>query len=159
MNYIGNYKNEAIIAFSFLLLFSIFMVSLRSKRKMERNALVKQHAQAAALFRNKVLEALKGLYPIPRYLKPEDIDKFRKSVPIIASAAADFSTVLSQEEKNAFDTALKNYSKHCKEITWESCASFGITAEERKEAEKGPKEIFRQNVNALLAFTKQQKKS
>ena len=109
-------------------------------------------AKAAVVFREKVLAELKGLYPIPRHLDKEVSDKFRRSIPDIESAAAEFRQFIPSGRRSSFDTALKKYSEHCSVITWEECVTFNIVP--RKPDEIGPKEVFRQNVNALLSFAK-----
>ncbi len=122
-----------------------------------RNKQKKRYIQAATVFRSKILTELEGLYPIPRYLEPDEMNKFRESIPKIESAAAKFRHFVPSDSKSSFDIALKNYCKHCNKITWGSCVTFGIIPGERKPEDIGPKEIFRQNVNALLSFTKRQK--
>ncbi len=122
-----------------------------------RNKQKKRFNQAASVFRSKILAELEGLYPIPRYLEPDETNRFRESIPKIESAAAEFRHFVPSDSKSSFDTALKNYCEHCNKITWGSCVTFGIIPGERKPEDIGPKEIFRQNVNALLSFTKRQK--
>lgn len=72
-----------------------------------------------------------------------------------AAAAAEFRRFIPSGSRKSFDSALKKYCEHCKEITWGECATFGIVPGERKPEDEGPKEIFRQNVNALLSFAKE----
>ncbi len=115
----------------------------------------KRTSLAAEVFRDKVLAELKGLYPIPRYLEKDVCDKFKGSIPAIESAAAEFRKVVSSSNKGSFDNALKNYCEHCNKITWESCVTYNLSVELKKPENEGPKEIFRQNVNALLSFAKE----
>ena len=139
--------NIEIIAASVLL--AIFVVFIVRSNKRKKSA-----AHAAAVFRTKVLAELEGLYPITKHLQSDKFDRFRKSIPAIESAAAEFRHFIPQGSRKSFDTALKKHCEYCREITWSDCASFGIVPGERKPDDIGPKEIFRQNVNALLSFAK-----
>ena len=122
----------------------------RSRRK-KRIA----RTRAAVVFRNKILAELQGLYPVPRRLKDDVFSRFRESIPGIEAAAAEFRHFVPTSSKNSFDIALKNYCEHCNKITWGSCVTFNIMPGEGKPEDIGPKEIFRQNVNALLFFAKE----
>ncbi len=108
--------------------------------------------RAAVLFRARVLTELEGLYPIKKYWESEVFERFNKSVPVIETAADEFRLFVSRNSRKSFDAALKKYSDHCSEITYEACATFGIVKAETTPEDEGPKEIFRQNVNALLSF-------
>ena len=139
-----------ISAGSFLLLF--FVIGYLARRSRHKKAAAEH---AAAVFRDKVLSELKGLYPVPRgHLDSKEYDRFRESIPSIEHAAAEFRHFLPSGSRDAFDDALKNYTDHCKEIRWQDSATFRIIPGERSPEDEGPKEIFRQNVNALLAFAK-----
>jgi len=140
-------NNIDIIAVSILLASFVGYIAWRNRRK-------KRIARAAIVFRSKILAELEGVYPIPRYLKDDVLNRFRESIPKIESAAAEFRHFVPSCSKNFFDTALKNYCEHCNKITWGSCVTFKILPGERKPEYIGPKEIFRQNVNALLFFAK-----
>lgn len=105
-------------------------------------------------FRNKILAELKGLYPITRYWEKEVFERCKGSIAKIESAAAEFRRFVPGSSKKSFDTALKNYCEHCRAMTWTSYATFNILPGEIKAGEEGPKEIFRQNVSALLSFAK-----
>jgi hypothetical protein len=138
--------NNIFIIAGLLLLLTFFAYVVRQSRRK------KKFDEAADVFRNRILTELKGLYPIPRHLKKSVFHRFRESIPRIESAAAEFRHCLPSGNRNSFDTALKTYCDHCNKITWESCATFGIVPGTRKPEDIGPKEIFRQNVNALLSF-------
>jgi hypothetical protein len=112
-------------------------------------------AQAALAFRNKVLAELEGLYPVTRAWNNDAYNKFKETIPGIESAAAEFRNFLPADKRGSFDEALKNYCSHCSEITWQTCATFGVIPEVSKPEDVGPKEIFRQHVNALLSFVKE----
>jgi hypothetical protein len=133
-----------------LLLLLLFLVSV-----VRQNRQKKKFNEAADVFRNRILTELEGLYPIPRHLEKSAFHRFRESIPGIESAAAEFRQFLPSGNRNSFDTALKTYCDHCNKITWESCATFGIVPGSRKPEDIGPKEIFRQNVNALLSFARE----
>jgi hypothetical protein len=135
-----------------LLAVAAFIFWRISSRK--RGPKVNQAVQAADIFRDKVTTELKGLYPVPKHWEESAFERFSETVPNIESAAAEFRRFLSSDKKKPFDTALKNYCEHCNSITWESCVTFGIIPDKRKPEDEGPKDIFRQNVNTLLAFTK-----
>ena len=122
--------------------------------RKKKGSRVSRAEQAADRFREKVLAELKGLYPVPKHWEDSAFMRFSETVPRIESAAAEFRHFLSSNERKSFDTAIRNYCDHCSSINWESCATFGIIPEKRKPQDEGPKEIFRQNVNALLAFTR-----
>jgi hypothetical protein len=129
-----------------------YFVSRKGRRNKSGAA-----AQAALAFRNKVLAELVGLYPVPRALSSGAYEKFRETIPGIQSAAAEFRSFVPHEKRGSFDSALKNYCEHCSEITWQSCATFGVISERSRPEDIGPKEIFRQNINALLSFAKERK--
>ncbi|KPK00098.1 MAG: hypothetical protein AMK71_08730 [Nitrospira bacterium SG8_35_4] len=127
-----------------------YLVVRTARRKKNSTA-----AQASLVFRNKVLAELEGLYPLPRSWSHDAYNKFRETIPGVESAAAEFRNFVPAEKRGSFDEALKNYCEHCSEITWQSCATFGVIPEMSKPVDVGPKEIFRQNVNALLSFAKE----
>lgn len=130
-----------------IVFFGGYMVRRRSRKK--------KAAEAANVFRGKVLDELKGVYPIPRYLDKDVCDKFRASIPVVESAAAEFRQFIPSAGKGLFDAALKSYCEYCNIITWESCVTYNLSIHLRKPEDEGPKEIFRQNVNALLSFAKE----
>lgn len=140
---------DKIAAALILVVFAGGCIAWRRQRK-KRLA----RARAAAAFRSRVLTAVEGLYPVTKYWRREVFDRFRETVPEIESAAAEFRHFIPLKSRASFDTALKNYREHCNNITWESCAGFNICPEKKFTEEIGPKEIFRQNVNALLDFAK-----
>ena len=119
-----------------------------------RKSIHEEAARAAVVFNDKILTELEGLYPIPRHLDINIFDRFIGSIPVIKSAAAEFRPFVPARNRTSFDEALQNYCSHCSKITWESCTAFNIIPGLRKPEDEGPKEIFRQHVNALLSFTK-----
>ena len=131
--------------------FCIGYLVLRTARSGKSGAA----AQASIAFRNKVLAELEGLYPLPRSWSSNAYNKFNETIPGIESAAAEFRNFVPSEKRGSFDEALKNYCEHCSKISWQSCATFGVIPGMSKPYEIGPKEIFRQNVNALLSFAKE----
>lgn len=130
---------------------AIFLVGYLALRKVRRGK-TDTAAQAARAFRDKVLAELEGLYPVTRVWSNDVYKKFKETIPGLESAAAGFRNFVPSEKRGPFDEALKNYCEHCSEITWQSCAMFGVVPETSKSEDIGPKEIFRQNVNALLSF-------
>jgi hypothetical protein len=132
----------------FLIVFIVLYVFSRHRRR-------KKAVTAADVFKRTVLSELKGLYPVPRHLDKDVFDRFKTSIPAIQAAAAEFRKYVPGSSKKSFDAALDNYYRHCHEIRWEDCVAFKILPGERKPEDEGPREIFRQNVNALLSFTKQ----
>ncbi len=139
------------IEFILVLLLIIFFASYIAWILRKRNQAVK----AAEVFKERVLSELKGLYAGPRYLDKDVFDRFNASIPVIKAAATEFRKNVPGSRKESFDAALDNYCSHCRKITWEDCVAFKILPGERKPEDEGPREIFRQRVNALLSFTKQ----
>jgi len=131
----------------FLLVVIIFYIFSRYRKR-------RKAVKAAEVFKEKVLSELEGLYPVPRYIDKDVFDRFNSSVPANKAAAVNFRRCVPGSSKKAFDTALDDYCSHCHEITWEDCVAFKILPGERKPEDEGPREIFRQRVNALLSFTK-----
>ncbi len=141
-----------IVSFTLLLASIAGCISWHKKRVKHE----KRFREAADVFREKVLDELKGLYPIPRFLEAEEIDKFSDSIPGIESASSEFSHYLPSESKDALDAALKKYCEHTNTITWSACVMFKVLPGRSKPEDEGPKEIFRQNVVALLSFAKEE---
>jgi hypothetical protein len=112
-------------------------------------------ARAARAFRERVLAELEGLYPVPRSWSDDAYQKLKETIPGIESVAAEFRVFVPSEKRGSFDESLKNYCKHCGEITWQSCATFGAIPGKSRPDDVGPKEIFRQKVNTLLSFAKE----
>jgi hypothetical protein len=131
--------------------FCIGYLFLRIRRKGK----TRTAAQASLAFRKKVLAELEGLYPVTRAWDSDAFKRFKETVTGIEAASAEFRTFVPSEKRIAFDEAVKTYCEHCSEITWQACATFGIIPEMSKPEDIGPKEIFRQNVNALLSFVKE----
>ena len=136
-----------IIAVLIAVLAVVGHIAWRYKRRKRFN-------KAADIFRNKVLSELEGLYPIPRQYKDELYPKFKESVPHIEAAAAEFRQLIPLDSRAPFDSALKEYCAQCDKVTWQSIVTFNIMTGERKPEDEGPKDIFRQKVNALLSFAK-----
>ena len=136
-----------LLAASLLIGFFFVYISWRRQRK-------KSAKKASHEFRAAVLAELKGVYPIPRYLDIEVCGKFSQSIPKIESAAAEYRQFIPTDSKKAFNTALQDYREHCSRIRWESCVTYNTSRDRSNPEEIGPKEVFRQNVNALLSFTK-----
>lgn len=114
----------------------------------------KKAVKAAEVFKEKILSELKGLYPVPRYIDKDAFQRFTSSIPVVQAAAAPFRKHVPRSSRKSFDTALDEYCKICRDISWEDCVAFKILPGERKPQDEGPREIFRQKVNALLSFTK-----
>ena len=131
------------------LILGLFFVYLSWRRQRKKDA-----AAASREFRDTILAELKGVYPIPRYLDKEVCSRFSESIPNIESAASDYRQFIPAESQKAFDAALQNYREHCSRIRWESCVSYNTSRDRTNPEDIGPKEIFRQNVNTLLSFTK-----
>ena len=127
----------------FVLFYSVWRL-VRSKRA----------DRAAGVFKEKMLSEIKGLYPVPRYIDKEAFKKFSSSIPAVQAAAAPFRKHVPGSRKKSFDAALDEYCKICRDISWEECVAYKILPGERKPQDEGPREIFRQKVNALLSFTK-----
>lgn len=150
INDIGQ-TNIAIIAAAVLLAIAVLICALR-KRGQKRRAT--QAAQAAEVFKNEVLEELKGLYPIRQLLDPKILGKFRSSIPQIEAAAAKLRPFIPSESRKSFDDTLKKYCVHCKKITLADCIATNLSPGKGKTEALEAKEIFRQNVNELLSFSK-----
>ncbi len=146
-------NNIAYIAIAVGLIISTFSAWYMIRQGRRKEEAVKQAANA---FREIILKELKGVYPIPRYLDKDVCDKFKVSIPAVESAATEFRRFVASSKKGLFDNALKTYCDHCKKITWESCVTYNLSVELKKPEDEGPKEIFRQNVNALLSFAKEE---
>jgi len=136
-----------LLAAALIIGFGLVYLSWRRQRK-------KGAATASRVFRDTVLAELKGVYPIPRYIDKDVFSTFSQSIPKIESAADEYRHFMPAESKKAFDMALHEYREHCSRISWESCVSYNTSRDKSNPEEIGPKEIFRQNVNALLSFTK-----
>ncbi len=148
---IDNYIAYIAIAVGLIIITFSALYMVRQGRRKEEAA-----KQAANAFREIVLNELKGVYPIPRYLDKDVCDKFKASIPAVESAAAEFRKFMASSQAGLFDDALKTYCDHCNKITWESCVTYNLSVELKKPEDEGPKEIFRQNVNALLSFVKEE---
>ena len=72
----------------------------------------------SATFRNKILIALEGIYPITRSWWDESLfPKFPQSVSKIETAGAEFRHFVKR--KTAFDAAIKDYRDYCQRRTYE----------------------------------------
>jgi hypothetical protein len=149
--------NIATIAASVLLAFIVLFFVCRNREQKKRAAQaakIAQLAQAAIVFRNKVLGELEGLYPVHQYWAPELLGKFRGVIPQIESAAAEFRPFVTVESRKSFDNALKKYCTHCKGITLADCIASNLSPGKGKPEEVEAKEAFRENVIELMSFTK-----
>ncbi len=143
-------SNIYLIVCIILLVSIIGFIILRNKQKKQ----IERFKNAAAIFQDRVMDELKGLYPIPRQIDPKTCERFSESIPGINDAADEFRHFVPSANRDEFDAALLAHSLHCTKINWTSCVTFKIKPGERKPEDEGPKEIFRQNVIALLSFAK-----
>jgi hypothetical protein len=109
---------------------------------------------AATVFRNKVLNALEGIYPVARSWWDESLfPKFQQSVPIIETAVAEFRYFVKR--KTAFDAAIKDYRDYCQQRKYVRGAPH-MTYENSPalpKPETDPIEEFKNIVEHLLSFT------
>ena len=108
---------------------------------------------AATSFRNKVLNALEGIYPITLSWWDENLfPKFQQSVSKIKTAGAEFRHFVKRKTK--FDAAIKDYHDYCQRRTYERGVphmtypnSPGIP-----KTENDPIKEFKNIVEHLLSF-------
>ncbi len=133
------------------LLITAFLYSIITRKQKERE----KFNDAAAAFRNKVLNALEGIHPISCSWWDESLfPKFQQSVPIIETAVAEFWYFVKR--KTAFDGAMKDYRDYCQQRKYIRGAphmAYGNTPTLPK-SEPDPIEEFENIVNHLLSFAK-----
>lgn len=134
--------------------FRLFIEHQLSKRREAENRNAIKFNEAASKFRSTIIRELEGLYPATQYWDRNIFSRFRESITKVESAVAEFSHFLPNTSKGSLAKALKNYSDHCNSMTWESCAAFNMYPSMRKPGEKGPREVFQLNIDALLSFAK-----
>ena len=116
--------------------------------------------KAATIFRNKVLNALEGIYPVTNPWWDESVfPKFKQSVPIIETAVAEFRHFVKR--KTELDTAVKKYHDYCQRRTYERGIphmtypnSPGIP-----KTETDPIEEFKNIVEHILSFADENEKT
>lgn len=110
---------------------------------------------AATTFRNKVLGALEGIYPVTRSWWDESLfPKFQQSIPIIGTAVAEFWHFVKR--KTAFDAAMKDYRDYCQQRKYVRGAPH-MTYENSPtlpKSEPDPIEEFKNIVEHMLSFAK-----
>jgi hypothetical protein len=130
-------------ALTLALIVAPLAVAIKRKRKT-------RFRQAAATFKSRVLAELEGLYPVTQYWDMQTFPRFSQSIIEIESAAAGFIFYVTR--KRAFDSAVKEYCDHCKEISWKQCAAWDMYPSMRKEGEISPRKKFDHLVKNLLSF-------
>ena len=105
---------------------------------------------AATTFRNKVLTAVQGIYPIPPVWQPQDYPRFKQSIPEVETAAAEFKPFIKR--RTGIDAAVKEYRDYCQKKTYESASAWEMYTSMRDPGDIGPVETFRKIVEHLLSF-------
>ena len=119
-----------------------------------RNNKKNRAAEAARIFRNKIITELEGLYPVTHYWDQGAFPRFYASIPKIESAATEFKPYVFRKE--AFDTVVKEYCEYGKNITWNEVSAYAMYKDSMyKPGEKGPREKFKNIVESLLSFAKE----
>jgi hypothetical protein len=118
--------------------------------RQKKNKMVK----ASEKFRNEILTELEGLYPTTHYWDKNVYPRLAQSITKIESAAIKFRPYAVR--KSEFDSAIKKYCEYCKSLTWEKVTGWDMYPSMRTPGEIGPKEKFKQIVEIILSFTKDQ---
>lgn len=133
------------------LLITAFLYSIITRKQKERE----KFNDAASAFRNKVLNALEGIYPITRSWWDESLfPKFQQSVSIIETAGAEFKRFIKRKTK--FDTAIRNYHDYCQRKTYERGGPRMTypNSPTMPQPNADPIEEFKNIVEHLLSFAK-----
>ena len=107
-------------------------------------------------FKTTILQALSDVYQIASDW-PENIDNYlRSKFPVLQAAANDFSGILRNNEKSAFDEAWFIYrvGENGREID-KQCYHQYMGFSSPDEPNKDHKKAFYSNVSNLLSFTNQ----
>jgi hypothetical protein len=133
------------------LLITAFLYSIITRKQKERE----KFNDAAAAFRNKVLNALEGIYPITCSWWDESLfPKFQQSVSIIETAGAEFLHFIKY--KTMFNAAIKDYREYCQRRTYQGGAPH-MTYKNMPNGTKqkpDPIEEFENIVEHLFSFAK-----
>ena len=120
-----------------------------------RNSKKNRMAEASAKFRNKVLTALKGLYP-NTVDWPKDADvKYGQALPAIESAVAEFKCFIPSLRKEVFDAVFEECRNNRYKMTHNTRTAYVMYPDMRKPGEQSPEEIFKDSIEALLLFANQ----
>jgi len=144
-------KIDAVLGIILAALLTAFFYSVITRKQKERE----KFNDAATTFRNKVLNALEGIYPITCSWWDQNLfPKFQRSVPIIETAVAEFLHFVKR--KTAFDAAIKDYREYCQHKIYEGGAPH-LTYKNIPDDHKpktDPIEEFKNIVEHLLSFAK-----
>ena len=107
---------------------------------------------AAKEFRRTVLNSLSGLFPVSKPWPDENFfPLFKKTIPIIESAAAEFRRYVRRQD--AFAAAVKQYVSYCKTTDQTAQARWELYKSEREELGKPePSKEFERLVHNLFSF-------
>jgi hypothetical protein len=106
---------------------------------------------ASVKFREAVLKAFEGLYPLPSKW-PDNIDAhLRNAFPPLQRSVAEFRSFVPWHRRRAFDAAWFRYRCATGREIDTQCYHHYIAFSDQPD----PKQTCRENVNVLLSFAKQ----
>lgn len=111
-----------------------------------------RRAVASQLFREGVIDDLKGFYPAPGDWPKGFEAKLRAAVSNIEVRVQKFRHFVPEKDRSAFDSAWDLFKSHGLNLSWNQCAAYVMYPTMHAAGSKNPKDIFYERTESLLQY-------
>ena len=109
-----------------------------------------RRAVASQLFREGVIDDLKGFYPAPCDWPKGFEAKLRAAVSNIEVRVQKFRHFVPEKDRSAFDSAWDLFKSHGLNLSWNQCAAYVMYPTMQAAGSKNPKDVFYERTESLL---------
>lgn len=111
-----------------------------------------RRAVASQLFREGVIDDLKGFYPAPGDWPKGFEAKLRAAVSNIEVRVQKFRHFVPEKDRSAFDSAWDLFKSHGLNLSWNQCAAYVMYPTMQAAESKNPKDVFYERTESLLQY-------
>lgn len=111
-----------------------------------------RRAVASQLFREGVIDDLKGFYPAPGDWPKGFEAKLRAAVSNIEVRVQKFRHFVPEKDRSAFDSAWDLFKSHGLNLSWNQCAAYVMYPTMHAAGSKNPKDVFYERTESLLQY-------
>lgn len=111
-----------------------------------------RRAIASQLFREGVIDDLKGFYPAPGDWPQGFEAKLRAAISNIEVRVQKFRHFVPEKDRSAFDSAWNLFKSHGLNLSWNQCAAYVMYPTMCAAGSKNPKDVFYERTERLLQY-------
>ena len=111
-----------------------------------------RRAVASQLFREGVIDDLKGFYPAPGDWPKGFEAKLRAAVSNIEVRVQKFRHFVPEKDRSAFNSAWDLFKSHGLNLSWNQCAAYVMYPTMHAAESKNPKDVFYERTEGLLQY-------